>query len=1058
MVIPHRTEGPLLVRGEGEHVPVFLRMLGVVVVAAAIGGSAWSAARYFDERALIIAPDGIDAPSVSEVALTLAGSSDAACTELTGRSRALADDVEACAAEAIGPRAEIYERLLAAEVWLSGLYVAAAIGCLVGWLFFARQGARSVSAYAFTAVVAGALLDPLENIALRRGLTQLLAGHETSWFTVAAALALAKFALVAAAAVVALFALVVVGSRVVTHRWKLPAGVRDWIVAGTDENVSDDPDLIPPWPHAVDARGVWPQTSASSSSSWRPTPSARWRAASRVPPTRRRGGTGICVSGGGIRSACVTLGALQVLREHGVMREADYLVSVSGGGYMAGALQLALQPGCDPPIVAGSATDAFAPGSVEEDHLRRHGKYIADSAREWFSALLVLLRNLLASLVLLFAVVIVVGMAFNAFYRLIPVPAASQLQDRVEAELTEDAAATATAEDPVDDEQGADATDISFFPAPVSWAVGAPLGVGALLWLAAWLWGRRSLLRAATATTAAAALIAGVVIVVPALGWLSTQVLVVELKLEVPQIASILGGGASVFAYVGALATILWRRKEKIGTAGTWFGRIRSGVQPLEREVATGLTQRLIVWGVLVVLAALFVLLFGFTVVHAHLWRAWGREWTVWVGVIVFALLVVSLDQTALSLHPFYRRRLASAFAVRRHRVDGHDVARPYNFLGERTRLSTYGSNDGRVGAPHIIFGAAAAMSGSERTPPGRRAVSFTFSHDYVGGPDVGWARTRSLEESLKARLSRDLTLQSAMAVSGAAFASSMGSQAQAFQTLLAISNARLGTWLPNPAYLVEMADRSDRWTRPGIPRVRRLAYLLREVFGAYPFDERLLLCTDGGHYENLGLVELLRHGCETIVCIDSSGDTPPFATTLSQAITLAWEELGVRITLEDDRMDLVPGSAEPLEPPDPLATLNARLSKSAVVIGSICYPTPIEVKGGRRITRGLLIAAKTSLTSDMPYPLLSYAVNNTTFPRRSTADQWFDVGQFDAYQELGRYLGSRAARALRAERDGTSTRRPTCEPMAGGDTPACPGRSARLLTTIRSVRRGAAQ
>jgi hypothetical protein len=45
---------------------------------------------------------------------------------------------------------------------------------------------------------------------------------------------------------------------------------------------------------------------------------------------------GICALGGGIRSASVTLGALQALRED-VLSRARYLVSVWGGGYMTGA-------------------------------------------------------------------------------------------------------------------------------------------------------------------------------------------------------------------------------------------------------------------------------------------------------------------------------------------------------------------------------------------------------------------------------------------------------------------------------------------------------------------------------------------------------------------------------------------------------------------------------------------------------------------------------------------------------------------------------------------------
>ena len=61
-----------------------------------------------------------------------------------------------------------------------------------------------------------------------------------------------------------------------------------------------------------------------------------------LPGTFAERGTGIRVSGGGIRSATVTLGALQGLRSEVPLATVDDLVSVSGGGYMTGGFQMAL--------------------------------------------------------------------------------------------------------------------------------------------------------------------------------------------------------------------------------------------------------------------------------------------------------------------------------------------------------------------------------------------------------------------------------------------------------------------------------------------------------------------------------------------------------------------------------------------------------------------------------------------------------------------------------------------------------------------------------------------
>src|SRR5437667_7130161 len=43
---------------------------------------------------------------------------------------------------------------------------------------------------------------------------------------------------------------------------------------------------------------------------------------------------GLAFSGGGIRSATFHLGVLQMLAEYGLLRQFDYLSTVSGGGYI----------------------------------------------------------------------------------------------------------------------------------------------------------------------------------------------------------------------------------------------------------------------------------------------------------------------------------------------------------------------------------------------------------------------------------------------------------------------------------------------------------------------------------------------------------------------------------------------------------------------------------------------------------------------------------------------------------------------------------------------------
>jgi hypothetical protein len=284
--------------------------------------------------------------------------------------------------------------------------------------------------------------------------------------------------------------------------------------------------------------------------------------------------------------------------------------------------------------------------------------------------------------------------------------------------------------------------------------------------------------------------------------------------------------------------------------------------------------------------------------------------------------------------------------------------------------------------------------------------------------------------------LRRDITVQGAVAISGAAIASAMGRNSGWYDVFLAASGVRLGAWLPNPSFLAQMrAARNedgvvDDWTLPGLPRVRRMTYLLREVFHLHSDCDRLLLISDGGHYENLGLVEALRRRCTTIYLADGGGDRPPTAQGLVEAIDLAYAELGVVIEL-DHPLDSEPGGGDPLRPEAPLQTLNAALSRTPVITGTITYPEAAGLPKDRNV--GRLYVSRSTLWREMPYSLLSYAARHREFPRDSTGDQWFDNGQFSAYTNLGRAMGDELAKAVHADArrrnapaDGRSHSRPS--------------------------------
>jgi len=402
--------------------------------------------------------------------------------------------------------------------------------------------------------------------------------------------------------------------------------------------------------------------------------------------------------------------------------------------------------------------------------------------------------------------------------------------------------------------------------------------------------------------------------------------------------------------------------------------------------------------------------------------------------------LYLLVDETAIGLHHFYRRRLASAFAVQRvaagetgaqeagqatrngekAQLDEAEQARgneryeaiAYDWY-EPTPLDKYDPGKYDPGKyvsgrsfPQVIFCASAHCSDPDETPPGRHVLPFTFSHDYVGGPGVGWYRTDKMRTQRSQRFKEDLTVETAMAVSGAAFASATGSYQGAANVILALANARLGMWLPNPVQLTRI-DADGQWWRPRPPWIRRLSYLLREIFGWYPKELPMLFVADGGQYENLGLIELLRHRCTEIYCFDATSDIQVFGESLARSIMLAASELGVVVTLDEpERADPRADGAQA-----DAGDLKGRTAKAPVITAKLTYPRWVQDEDG---LREFLVIGRATMNEGTPWEVRRHAAAHPLFPNDAAGDQWFDDSKFNAYTDLGRYVGKLAREEMR--------------------------------------------
>jgi hypothetical protein len=699
------------------------------------------------------------------------------------------------------------------------------------------------------------------------------------------------------------------------------------------------------------------------------------------------GQIGICCSGGGIRSASYNLGALQALQELGILQQADYLASVSGGGYIAGAMTM-VATSEHQDLVWEPHPPPFARQSPEERHLRNHSSYLAygraGMARLVGRVLLGLLINVtfLGAMVTLAARaaghvgawlrpelvtgtgrtpptvatggVVLFGVLLLAVgFVLILVTGLRRLPARHEDRL-------------VLAGQRVLLTGLSILGVLLAlpWVLGALRGAsGRLLDLLDWAAGLVGAGDGAIAATPETTAL--------------TQVATVLVALGIP---ALLGS---------ALKTIFTEQASRIGL------------------LAGGLL-------VPVLVAAGFLAVANDAAGHG--WTA-AEVWWFAVPAALLAGLWAWSDLTAGSLHPFYKRRLCSAFALERiwRNPDG-DVAdtaeerHPAGRLDARERqydlhvpLSQTCPPEGRAW-PKLVCCAAANITDEGATPPGRRAVTFTFDPDWVGGPEVGYVPTGQFERVLGPGRAQDITLPAAVAVSGAALSPSMGSLTRpAFTLLLALVNARLGVWLPNPrrivAHHLDNAQREallDEDPRPWRSRPR-FTWLWREMRGHNAADGRFLYVTDGGHWENLGLVELLRRGCTEIYCFDAAGDKEDTFFTIGQAIALARSELGVDITV--DPADLRPADGDTYAAEDH-------------VVGTITFPPDAS---GTQPAPGRLVFAKLAVTRDAPWDVRAYKEKDARFPNHSLLQQMFPDQTFESYRALGYHTACRAVASMKA-------------------------------------------
>ena len=192
--------------------------------------------------------------------------------------------------------------------------------------------------------------------------------------------------------------------------------------------------------------------------------------------------------------------------------------------------------------------------------------------------------------------------------------------------------------------------------------------------------------------------------------------------------------------------------------------------------------------------------------------------------------------------------------------------------------------------------------------------------------------------------------------------------------------------------------------------RVRPLA-LLREMLSSLDETRRWVNLSDGGHLENLATMELLRRRCKYIITGDGEADPQLQFGSLAALIRYARIDLGIEIEidpgeirLQSPSVQLVREDGEAMDAR--LPQVGPRRSANHLALGRIKYPKTDQDEGGFEATFGYLIYLKSSFTGDEEEVIQQYRNANPAFPHESTADQFFDEGQFEAYRSLGQHIG----------------------------------------------------
>ncbi|MBL7826964.1 MAG: hypothetical protein JNJ57_10065 [Saprospiraceae bacterium] len=362
-------------------------------------------------------------------------------------------------------------------------------------------------------------------------------------------------------------------------------------------------------------------------------------------------------------------------------------------------------------------------------------------------------------------------------------------------------------------------------------------------------------------------------------------------------------------------------------------------------------------------------------------------------------------NPNALSFHRFYRKQLADLFL--------YFSGKEYSNMSLQHVFNADSDKKQDYIAPYPLINTCLNLlnpDGDDVFKGTKTSDYFLLSPLYCGSKLVGYVPTNRYWDYQR------MTLPAAVTISAAAVNPGMGMYSnKLLSVLMTVFNARLGFWISNPRILEK--SRAIVWWP---------VYFFRELLGRIGSSNTMINISDGGHIENLGVYELLRRGCRLIVAFDAGEDKLYSFADLNNLIIRARNELGLEIRFRKDEQP------EELILPRPsqvyskkrfaIADIYQWWEDQKVIDPATQKETSNIVNFAEPKKIGTFVYVKSSVLAPSGKPVLSdqgseddrrkygtykYKIYHPDFPHEPTSDQFFDEIQWEAYYQLGQYIGA---------------------------------------------------